>query len=159
MESPRMLSRRVVLLASASAAAIAAASPIHARWFRLQAAGIVSDVQRVARDAYVFVYPLVLMDITRQQMTAVPAASPGVMKAPVNQFTHVGGFPDATFRSVVSPNVDTLYSVAWLDLREELMVLSLPAPPAAFNLMVRLYWPESAVLDGTWGPPAVTQVG
>lgn len=31
----------------------------------------------------------------------------------------------------------------------------LPAPKDSFNLMLRLYWPEPAVLDGTWQPPAV----
>ncbi len=31
----------------------------------------------------------------------------------------------------------------------------LPAPKDRFNLMLRLYWPEPAVLDGTWQPPAV----
>ncbi|MGH8586826.1 MAG: DUF1214 domain-containing protein [Gammaproteobacteria bacterium] len=31
----------------------------------------------------------------------------------------------------------------------------LPAPKDSFNLMLRVYWPEPAVLDGTWQPPAV----
>lgn len=32
----------------------------------------------------------------------------------------------------------------------------LPAPAADFSLYLRAYWPEPAVLDGTWLPPAVT---
>jgi hypothetical protein len=35
----------------------------------------------------------------------------------------------------------------------------LPAPADAFNLMLRLYWPEPQVLDGTWLPPAVVKAG
>lgn len=37
----------------------------------------------------------------------------------------------------------------------------LPAPAGKFNLMMRLYWPTQAppsIIDGTWKPPAVTEV-
>jgi hypothetical protein len=34
----------------------------------------------------------------------------------------------------------------------------LPAPKGDFSLYVRSYWPESAITDGTWTPPAVVQV-
>ena len=34
----------------------------------------------------------------------------------------------------------------------------LPAPPDAFSLMLRVYWPEQVVLDGKWMPPAVQRV-
>ncbi len=37
-------------------------------------------------DAYLFGYPLVLMDVTRQVMTEVP--KPDAHNAPVNQFVH-----------------------------------------------------------------------
>jgi hypothetical protein len=31
----------------------------------------------------------------------------------------------------------------------------LPAPEGNFNLILRMYWPKEAVLDGSWEPPAV----
>jgi hypothetical protein len=34
----------------------------------------------------------------------------------------------------------------------------LPAPNAPFSLFMRSYWPEKAILDGTWTPPAVEKV-
>jgi hypothetical protein len=34
----------------------------------------------------------------------------------------------------------------------------LPAPPNGFNLMLRMYWPQEAVLNGSWVPPGVQQV-
>ncbi|XQM38349.1 DUF1254 domain-containing protein [Cupriavidus sp. H19C3] len=34
----------------------------------------------------------------------------------------------------------------------------LPAPPDAFNLMLRAYWPDQALLDGDWTPPPVQRV-
>ena len=34
----------------------------------------------------------------------------------------------------------------------------LPAPAGAFSLMMRLYFPKAAVLDGRWRPPPVTRL-
>ena len=31
----------------------------------------------------------------------------------------------------------------------------LPAPPGNFSIWIRAYWPDKAVLDGTWKPPVV----
>ena len=33
----------------------------------------------------------------------------------------------------------------------------LPAPNGPFSLYIRAYWPEQAILDGRWVPPAVRQ--
>jgi hypothetical protein len=34
----------------------------------------------------------------------------------------------------------------------------LPAPDGKFSLLMRLYWPETPALEGTWEPPAVTRL-
>jgi hypothetical protein len=34
----------------------------------------------------------------------------------------------------------------------------LPAPNGTFSLYIRAYWPDKAVLDGTWQPPAIAMV-
>ena len=34
----------------------------------------------------------------------------------------------------------------------------LPAPPGNFSIWIRSYWPEQAILDGTWKPPVVSVV-
>ena len=34
----------------------------------------------------------------------------------------------------------------------------LPSPEGEFSLYVRAYWPDAAVIDGTWTPPAVAAV-
>jgi hypothetical protein len=34
----------------------------------------------------------------------------------------------------------------------------LPAPDGTFSLYIRAYWPENAILDGTWTPPVVEKV-
>ena len=48
---------------------------------------------------------------------------------PVNQFSHASQLLDWRFTAVVSPNNDTLYSTAWLDLDQQPMVLRLPTVP------------------------------
>jgi hypothetical protein len=74
-----------------------------------------ADLRTLGREAYVYLYPLVMMDVTRRQSTALAeGARPGY--GPPNRFHHLRAFPPADFRAVVRPNFDTLYSNAWLDL-------------------------------------------
>jgi hypothetical protein len=94
------------------------------------------EARRTAKDAYVFGYPLVLMDVTRTRLTNVP--HPMGSAAPVNQFASLKAFPDATFTDVVSPNADTLYTQAWLDVGKEPMVLSVPDTHGRYYLMPML---------------------
>ena len=90
----------------------------------------------IAKDAYIYGYPLVLMDVSRAKMTNVPSAAD--FSAPMNQFANARAFPDATFVDVVSPNADTLYSSAWLDLSKEPIVLSVPDTHGRYYLMPML---------------------
>ena len=46
--------------------------------------------------------------------------------APFNSFFHATTLSTPSSRVIVSPNVDTLYSIAWLDLRAEPLLLSVP---------------------------------
>lgn len=84
-------------------------------------------------EAVAYGFPLVIMDATRRKLTNV--AAPTAMMAPVNQFAHVTAFPDASFKDVVRANVDTLYSVAWLDLSAEPVVLGVPDTKERYYLM------------------------
>lgn len=86
-----------------------------------------------AEELYVYAYPLVLMDVTRQQMTAVSA--PSGTRAPVGQFAHLRQFPDDTFHEVSSPNADTLYSSAFLDLACGPVVMTQPDTRGRYFLL------------------------
>ncbi|MFJ7955814.1 DUF1254 domain-containing protein [Streptomyces sp. NPDC096319] len=82
--------------------------------------------EKLATEAWLYGYPLVTAAMTKAVMTAVAARDDARRKAPVNQFCYMRGTPDASFTEVVSPNADTLYSSAWLDLSEQPLVLTLP---------------------------------
>jgi len=82
------------------------------------------EVRRIAEDAYIFGYPLILMEATRRRSTGVP--HPFSFLAPVNQFGHFTKLPDARFDAVVSMSIDTLFSSLWMDLSKEPLILSVP---------------------------------
>lgn len=84
-----------------------------------------NDLTTLTREAYLYLYPLVTMEVGRQQAINLPAnAKPGY--GPANEFHHLREFPRADFRAVVRVNFDTLYSGAWLDLTAGPVELDLP---------------------------------
>ncbi len=92
------------------------------------------EAYELAKEAYVYLYPLVMMDVTRKVMTNAPRGKkPGA--GPINEFAHVREYPPADFHDVVRANFDTLYSVAWLDLRKEPIILSTPDTAGRYYLL------------------------
>ena len=87
---------------------------------------------RQAAESYVYGYPLVLMDVTQRAFTAT--------RAPPNALFNVPVFPDADFREVVRPNVDTLYSIAWLDLADGPRVFEVPATDRYYVMQLLDGW-------------------
>jgi hypothetical protein len=83
------------------------------------------DAHAIAVDAYIYLYPLVTMDVTRKQLTNIEPGK-GALGGPMNTFANLAAFPAADFKAVVRPNFDTLYSSAYLDLTKEPMVVSVP---------------------------------
>jgi hypothetical protein len=88
-------------------------------------------------ETYTYLYPLVVMDATRRQAVNVEAGKV-FGRGPMNTFTHVPTFPPADFRDVVRPNFDTLYSIAWLDLTKEPMVVAAPDTQGRYYMLPML---------------------
>ncbi len=81
-------------------------------------------LQAIAEDAYIFAYPMLF----NHQIMYMQAADEdgGRHTAPFNEFHHFRQRLTADFTDVVGPNNNTLYSMAWLDLRTEPVVLVVP---------------------------------
>ena len=77
-----------------------------------------------AKDAYIYAYPLITMEMTRRISTNV--AVPEGTFAPMGQFAKLREYPNASFNTVTAPNADTLYTVVWLDVSKEPWVISIP---------------------------------
>jgi hypothetical protein len=95
------------------------------------------EAHAIATDAYVYFYPLVTMDVTRKQFTNI-APGKELGKGPMNMFNNVPEYPPADFKGVVRPNFDTLYSVAYLDLTKEPVVVSVPDTNGRYYLLPML---------------------
>jgi hypothetical protein len=89
-----------------------------------------------AKDAYIYAYPLMTMEMTRRVSTDV-AAPEGVF-APMGQFAKLREYPNASFNTVTAPNADTLYTVVWLDVSKEPWVLSIPDMKGRYALFPML---------------------
>ena len=91
----------------------------------------------IAVDAYLYFYPLLSMDITRKQSINIePGKAFG--KGPMNMFVNIPEYPPGDFKGVVRSNFDTLYSIAWLDLTKEPMVVSVPDTGGRYYLLPML---------------------
>ena len=101
------------------------------------------------RQAYIFSFPLMMMDATRTVSTNTEEQTDE--KAPVNQLMHAKSLAGAEFRQVVTPNVDTLYSQIFFDLGEEPLVLHKPAADRYLMYQVMDAWSDTAAILGTGG--------
>lgn len=115
-----------------------------------QSAFAMSDERRlaIATNAYVYFYPLVTMDVTRNvfsTMKTTDGESGGV-----NKIQNYRAFPDASFRAVVRPNFDTLYSIAWIDLSDGPVVLAVPPVRDRYFMLELLdMWTDAIAVPGT----------
>jgi len=95
------------------------------------------ETNRIALQAYLYAYPLVLMDVTRKQMTNAPLGK-YPSRGPMMTFVHLREFPAADFKEVVRPNFDTLYSLAWVDVSKEPVILNVPKVEDRFFMLPML---------------------
>ncbi len=110
--------------------------PVLSLTAQAQSAVTEQEAQSIARDAYIYFYPLVTMDVTRKQLTNV---EPGKgIGSPMNMLFNVPTFPTADMKQVVRPNFDTLYSFGYVDLTKEPMVVSVPETGGRYYLLPML---------------------
>ena len=116
------------------------------------------EAYAIGVDAYLYFYPLVTMDLTRKQSTNIePGKEFG--KGPMNMFVSVPEYPPAHLKVVVRINFDTLYSIAWLDLTKEPMLVSVPDTGGRYYLLPMLdMWTDVFASPG-WPKPNTDSAG
>ena len=88
---------------------------------------VMKDKIMLGAEAYLYGYPLVMMETTRIQSAKYIG--------PENQLRMVRQFPNAQFKEVVRPNVDTLYTTAFLSMKEGPWAFEMPANNKRYELM------------------------
>ena len=79
---------------------------------------------RDAVDAYIYGYPLITFDMARKQQTNVDR--PDEQHAPMNQMIKMRTYLPIDNHCCAAPNADTLYTIAWLDVYNEPLILTIP---------------------------------
>jgi hypothetical protein len=125
------------LLAGIVGAALIGSSLIAPMQASAQTAVTEQEARAIGIEAYLYFYPLLTMDLTRRQSTNIEAGKE-FGKGPMNMFVNVPEYPPADFRGVVRPNFDTLYSVAWIDLTKEPVIVSVPDTGGRYYLLPML---------------------
>ncbi|MBY3142883.1 DUF1254 domain-containing protein [Rhizobium laguerreae] len=120
-----MLTKRDLLRSAAMAALVAAtakSTPVlaqnKAEWPSLL------EAKDIAEEGFIYGLPLV-MNYAVMQEFAVDRNS-GQFKAPFNEINNMHQVASPADTAVITPNSDTPYSILWLDLRAEPMVISVP---------------------------------
>ena len=89
------------------------------------------------------------MDITKEVSTN--ATEPTKSKAHVNQFFHAKTLATSEFRQVVTPNVDTLYSQVFFDLKDDALVIRKPYADRYLTFQIMDAWSNTVAILGTGG--------
>ncbi|WP_224788298.1 DUF1254 domain-containing protein [Pseudomonas fluorescens] len=100
------------------------------------AAPSVTETKAIAEEAFIYGLPIVMNYAVMYEFAVDTKSSQ--FKAPFNQINnqhHVATYEDT---AIVTPNSDTPYSMIWLDLRAEPMVISVPAAPKKRYYSVQL---------------------
>lgn len=108
--------KRRTLLGASLAASLAAPAVVRAQ-------ETTAALKDLARRATIYLFPVYEMYRTRWQAT-VNEANPSRQR--LNRFRHIGQLADHRARAVTTPNNDTFYSSAWLDLSVDPMFLTVP---------------------------------
>ena len=81
----------------------------------------------LAEEAYIFAYPILENFRTMDRLAG--SNTPESRRRSFNTLRHTSQLLGPEFKNIVAPNNDTLYSSTWLDLKDEPLVLSVPAIP------------------------------
>jgi hypothetical protein len=85
----------------------------------------IAETKAIAEEAYIYGFPMIAAYKAMYEFNIDKASSQ--YKGPFNQIANEARVFTYKDTAIVTPNSDTPYSIAWLDLRAEPIVLSVPA--------------------------------
>lgn len=105
----------------------------------------------LGEEAYVYGFPLVMMDVTREVTTA--ASKSGEYAAPINQFARIRTYVSPDFQNVVRISVNSLWSFGFIDLDREPMIVTVPDAGDRYLVMQAMnMWTDDFASVGTRTP-------
>ena len=96
----------------------------------------IAETKAIAEEAFIYGLPIVMNYAVMQEFSV--DRNSGQFKAPFNALSNEARVFTYKDTAVVTPNSDTPYSMLWLDLRAEPMVISVPAVPRSRYYSVQL---------------------
>lgn len=101
-----------------------------------------------AMQAYVYGFPLVMMDVTKDVTTATSVS--GEYSAPMNQIGRMRTFVNPDFKNIVRISRNSLWSFGFLDLQKEPFVYSQPDTKGRYIVMQALnMWTDDFASAGS----------
>jgi hypothetical protein len=101
-------------------------------------------------QAYIYGFPWINMAHYRWEwVTQPPTPDNDHAYAPLNKFSHSRTLQDPSYRGGGNPNTDTLYSIAWLNLTTEPVVLSVPATDRYYSMEIAGFDSDNFAYVGT----------
>jgi hypothetical protein len=82
------------------------------------------EATAIAEEAYIYAFPM-MENYRTMYVQAVDKTAPGYA-APFNQLVPSTELLGPEFKDIVRPNNDTMYTMGWLDLRAQPMVITVP---------------------------------
>ncbi|MCK4749590.1 MAG: DUF1254 domain-containing protein, partial [Bacteroidales bacterium] len=83
------------------------------------------QAKQIAEEAYIFAFPMI--DNYKMMFAQAIYEKSPAYEAPFNTLKNKAILLGPEYTTIVRPNNDTFYSIVWLDLRGEPMVISVPA--------------------------------
>src|SRR5258707_1996657 len=84
-----------------------------------------AETRAIAEEGFIYALPIVMTYAVMYEYAV--ARDSGQFKAPFNQIKNEARVFTYKDTAIITPNSDTPYSILWLDLRAEPIVLSVPA--------------------------------
>ena len=106
------------------------------------------DISEIAVESYTFLYPIVMMEVTRRHISAGDRRTEEQKIS--NLFIHNHEMASDKWRAVARSNIDTLFSSAWIDLSDGPATVTIPPAGDRYYMFQMLdMWTDTYAVVGS----------